>query len=205
VYDRPWAVVSQDRDEAVLRADLGPAWPFGGTVEQRFELREDGLSVTAELTAERATPAVLGWHPWFRSDGGEPRVTLVAATTLEAIDKIPTGRLVPVDPRTDLDRGAPILGRALDDAYPNVDEPAFVEWDDLTLRIELEPRPATFVVYTAGDAFCVEPQTAWPNAIPLAARGVDATGVVEVAPGERFAAEMTWRWAETATDFDVAG
>jgi aldose 1-epimerase len=197
-YARPWTVESADRREATLRCDLGAAgWPFGGSVVQSFELRGDGLIVSAELEAEQATPVVLGWHPWFRSNGEEAHVTLLARSTLETVDKIPTGRLLPLDERTDLGPSVPILGRPLDDAYPDVDEPAFVEWDDLTLRIELEPGPTTFVVYTRGQSFCVEPQTGWPNAIPLARDGVEGTGLVRLGPGERFTATMRWRWAET--------
>jgi aldose 1-epimerase len=197
-YRRPWTVEAADRREATLRCDLGAAgWPFGGSIVQTYELRADGLIVTAELEAERATPVVLGWHPWFRSNGEEAHVTLVAESTLETVDMIPTGRRLPVDERTDLGPSVPILGRPLDDAYPDVEEPAFVEWGGLTLRIELEPRPTTFVVHTSGETFCVEPQTGWPNAIPLAREGVEGTGLVEVPAGERFAATMRWRWAET--------
>ncbi|HEU4672888.1 MAG TPA: hypothetical protein VFS32_08320 [Candidatus Limnocylindrales bacterium] len=199
-YGSAWTVEEADRREARLRLALGPAgWPFGGTVVQTYELRADGLVVTAELEAERPTPVVLGWHPWFRSNGEAAHVTLVAGSTLEAVDRIPTGRLLPLDERTDLGPSVPIVGRPLDDAYPEVDEPAFVEWERLTLRIDLEPRPATFVVYTRGETFCVEPQTGWPNAIALAAAGIESTGLVELGAGERFGATMQWRWAETWT------
>ncbi len=199
-YARPWTVEEADRREARLRLALGPAgWPFGGSVVQTFELRGDALTVTAELEAERPTPVVLGWHPWFRTNGEATHVTLAARATLEAVDRIPTGRLIALDERTDLGPGVLIVGRALDDAYPDVDEPAFVEWERLTLRIDLEPRPATFVVYTRGETFCVEPQTGWPNAIALAAAGHGSTGLVELGAGERFSATMHWRWAETWT------
>ncbi|HEY3522132.1 MAG TPA: hypothetical protein VGK63_00390 [Candidatus Limnocylindrales bacterium] len=199
-YARPWTVESSERREAVLRLALGPAgWPFGGTVVQTFALRPDGLVVSAEVEAERPMPVVLGWHPWFRSNGDSAHVTVAARTSLETVDRIPTGRLLPLDERTDLGPSVAIVGRPLDDAYPNVDEPAFVEWDGLTLRMDLEPRPVTFVVFTRGTSFCVEPQTGWPNAIALAAAGRTDTGLVELTAGERFIATMQWRWAETWT------
>jgi aldose 1-epimerase len=197
-FDRAWDVVEATATEAVLRCGLGPAgWPFGGLADQRFVLTPHGLSVSLEVAAERAMPVVVGWHPWFRTNGADPTVALAADETLELDALIPTGRRVPVDERTDLRSGAGIEGRALDDVYPDVRAPVVIDWPGLRLDIALDRRPATFVVYTPGEAFCVEPQTGWPNAIALAARGVRGTGVVELAAGERFATTMTWRWSST--------
>jgi aldose 1-epimerase len=197
-FDREWDVLEAASTVAVLRCRLGPAgWPFGGLADQRFALTPAGLSVTLEVEAERAMPVVVGWHPWFRTNGADPTVRLAAHETLELDELIPTGRRVAVNDRTDLRSAAGIEGRTLDDVYPGVRAPAVIDWPGLTLSIALDPLPATFVVYTPGAAFCVEPQTGWPNAIALAGRGVPGTGVREVAAGERFEATMTWRWAAT--------
>jgi galactose mutarotase-like enzyme len=196
VYPRRWSILDVGERGARFECRLEPAgWPFGGVVQQQFDLRANGLRITAELVAERPTPTVLGWHPWFRMNGANPRATILARETLETKDLIPTGRLVPVDERTDLRSSALLAGRPIDDAYPAVTAPAYVEWPSLTLRIDLEPNPATYVVFVRGEAFCVEPQTGWPNAVALAGRGLDRTGLVELEAGERFATTMEWRWA----------
>lgn len=201
--DRAWEVAEATPTDAVLRCPLGPAgWPFGGSARQRFALTPGALTVTLDVEAERAMPVVLGWHPWFRMNGADPTVALAADETLELDGLVPTGRRVPVDDRTDLRAGRRIEGRALDDVYPDVRAPVVIEWPGLRLELALDRRPGTFVVYTPGEAFCVEPQTGWPNAIALAGRGVRGTGLVELAAGERFATTMTWRWSSTEAGRD---
>lgn len=42
-------------------------WPFGGEVRQRIEAGSGWLKMKLSVRAiERAMPAVIGWHPWFR-------------------------------------------------------------------------------------------------------------------------------------------
>jgi galactose mutarotase-like enzyme len=41
---------------------------------------------------------------------------------------------------------------------------------------------------------CVEPATAWPDALRLSSAGVEGTGQVILEAGEELAATMTWNW-----------
>jgi galactose mutarotase-like enzyme len=61
--------------------------------------------------------------------------------------------------------------------------------------MEQSPELSHAVVYTAGHAFCLEPQTCAIDAFNLHERGVEGTGTVVVAPGRPLVATSVWRWA----------
>ncbi len=61
VFDRHWRRL----DERTIEIDLGPDWPFAGSVVQRFDLAADHMTCRIELRAEVPMPASIGWHPWF--------------------------------------------------------------------------------------------------------------------------------------------
>src|SRR5207248_11341695 len=126
----------------------------------------------------RPGPEGLGWHPWFaRPRAGDMVVRLDARQVLVVDeDLVPTGELRAVAGDEDL-RSGPALGdRRLDHVYVGVKGPALVRWPDRELRLELDESLNTVVVHTPAEGICVEPQTMWPNAPALAARGVTGTG-----------------------------
>jgi aldose 1-epimerase len=204
VFDRPWRLdggpAGVDGTACSLSIELTrDRWPFGGTVRQRLALHPGRLELTAEISAEEPMPAALGWHPWFRraidpaADRGV-RLRLVAAGRLERRAMIPTGRIVAAEGTTDLSSG-PILGsRRLDDAFVGVNEPPTLAWPGLRLTFELEPPLTVVTVYTPRDAVCVEPQTAWPNALGLQDADEERAGLACVEPGRPLRAGWTLRW-----------
>lgn len=195
VHGVPWRVDRATATEADLSVELGPpGWPFGGHVRQRLRLQPDRLTLEAEIEAETAMPAALGWHPWFRRGDSDPRLRVDADAVLETQAMIPTGRILQVEGRNDLRRG-PLLGRRrLDQAYVGARSPAIVTWPDLELRLEF-PGMETVVVFTPPGAFCVEPQTAWPNAFGLTDRADrERAGARTLAAGERLVAAFVIRW-----------
>ena len=105
---------------------------------------------------------------------------------------------MPVDGDTDLRTGPALGERRLDHVYPAVGSPVVVTWPDLVLTMVSSPAVGTFVVHTPPAGVCVEPQTEWPDAIALAARGVPGTGLVALAPGDVLRATTTWSWADPA-------
>lgn len=65
-FEAPWEVVNVGRDHCELQCPL--TWEFGGIAHQHLQLHEHGL--TCVLTAQAGThamPAVIGWHPCFRT------------------------------------------------------------------------------------------------------------------------------------------
>ena len=167
-------------------------WPFGGRVRQRIRLAADHLELHAVITAgPRAMPAALGWHPWFRRTGGEPRLRVDAAQVLETQRMIPTGRTIAVAGPTDL-RAGPRLGeRRLDHTYVEPRSPVVVTWPDLELRVEFGRPIMALVVYTPPGGLCLEPQTAWPDALGAMTA---ASGVRILEPGRTLRATMRLRW-----------
>jgi galactose mutarotase-like enzyme len=121
-------------------------------------------------------------------------VRVDADTRLEQRDMLPTGQSVPVTGRFDL-RDGPRLGRRrIDDVYLGVRRPVELRWPDLTLRLETEPWLSTVVVHSPAGAVCVEPQTAWPNALGLETGDARSAGGVELQAGEWLRASLAFRW-----------
>lgn len=192
VFERPWEVASQAGDRLILTIDLGPAWPFRGTVTESIGLTPEGLDATLTLEADEAMPVVVGWHPWFRryldgAPGGagtrsaEVELVVDAASMFErGTDGLPTGALVVPGPRP------------WDDAFTGLRSPPIVRWPD-ALEIALSSTADVWVVYDEpAEGVCVEPQTAPPDAINLAtAAGQEP----DIADADRpFTASMAWRW-----------
>lgn len=196
VFDRSWQVAAQTPTSATITCEFDPArWPFRGSMIQRVTMAQGKLSLEAEVVAEEAMPAAIGWHPWFASGGDDLRVEVLADSVLELAPNLtPTGALLAVDDRTDL-RGRPKMsGRRLDDVYAVVQSPAIVEWPDLVLTLAFGGPVGSAVVCRHAEAVCVEPSTAWPDSIRLSQNGRSDTGLVSLAAGERLTASTTWTW-----------
>jgi aldose 1-epimerase len=192
VFERPWAVASQAADRVVLTVDLGPAWPFRGTVTQSMALEPGGLDAILTLEADEPMPASLGWHPWFcrylEVAGGGPgarsaevELDIDAAEMFErGTDRLPTGSLVPPSPRP------------WDDAFTGLRSAPVVRWPG-ALEITLSSSAGVWVVYDEPvEGVCVEPQTAPPDAVNVAAAAGEEPDIAD--PGQPMTAWIAWRW-----------
>lgn len=196
-FDRPWKVIERAEQAVTLECALsGRGWPFGGSVREGFRLSPTAIELELDVgDYTREGPLGVGWHPWFaRPASGDLEVLVDAhAVLVLGPDMTPTGERRPITEDEDL-RAGPVLGeRRLDHVYVDTRSPAVVRWPDLELRIEHEGILTT-VVHTPPEGVCVEPQTMWPNAPLLAARGVQGTGLRAVAPGERVRVAQRWTW-----------
>jgi aldose 1-epimerase len=196
VFDRPWQVAMRTRASATLTCEFdAERWPFRGSMTQRITIGRDRLRLDAAVVAEEPMPAAIGWHPWFRSNGEDLRVELLADSVLDlAPNLIPTGVLRRVDDRTDLRARPTMSGRQLDDVYAVVESPAVVEWPDLELTLAFDAPVGSAVVCRRPEAVCVEPSTAWPDSIRLSETGRSDTGLVILGAGDRLQASTTWTW-----------
>jgi aldose 1-epimerase len=198
VFERPWEVDSQSDDRLVLTIDLGPGWPFRGTVSQSIELGPGGLDASLTLHADEPMPAALGWHPWFRrslgdgldgtgTTGAEVELVVDAGSMYErGTDGLPTGALVRPGPRP------------WDDAFTDLRASPIVRWPG-ALEIELSSTAAVWVVYDERvEGVCVEPQTAPPDAFNLAMAAGREPDVAD--PGQPMTASMAWRWRDLGGD-----
>lgn len=196
VAGAPWEVVDVAPTAATLACRLGSPWPFGGTVIQEVRLDAQGLTLAAEIRAvDAAMPAALGWHPWFACPDPElVRVGVRADSLLELDDELlPTGRVLPVTGTSDL-RGAPILGdRQIDTVFVGATSPATLQLPGLDLQLHFDPEIDIVVVYTSAGAVCVEPWSAWPDAIRMSATHPSGLAVLE--PGESLRRWTRWAWS----------
>lgn len=191
-----WEVVQASTTSATLVQELRSPWPFGGVVEQSIRLDPAGITLEAAITAERdAMPAALGWHPWFACpEPDRVRVRVDAASQLELDDELlPTGAVRPVAADTDL-RDGPIIGnRRIDAVYVGARSPARLGLPELEVRIHFDPAIDNIVVYTSPGAVCVEPWSAWPNALGMATVGLES-GLEALEPGESLKRWTRWEW-----------
>ncbi len=196
VYDAVWRVdavssVNADGRSSAwcdLSCDLGPGWPFRGTVHQRIELVEAASAGTGSIVqhvrvdAIDTMPVTLGWHPWF------PRVLQGASGPLEWSfdrtgvqmfrrdqDGITVAEMVDIPP-------AP-----WDDCFAGVGT-VTVRWPGL-IQLTVEHDCPVVVLFDGLDhAVCVEPQTGPPDA--TAVWGERAT----IKAGSSRQAQQTWTW-----------
>jgi aldose 1-epimerase len=195
-FDAAWTVVRRTERSLEMTCEFqGSSWPFKGSMTQRIEMTAGRLTLEAEILASEPMPAAIGWHPWFHTEDGSLRVTLQSDAVLSLDrDLVPTGERVPVDSRTDLRAGPSTDSLRIDDVYTDVQSPVSVAWSDLELTMRFGERVGTFVVYAHPQAVCVEPMTAWPDAVRLAAAGCEDTGLVSLGAGERLTASTEWSW-----------
>jgi aldose 1-epimerase len=173
VFDRPWRV-----DAEGLVVDFDERWPFGGYVRQRFELTDNSLTITAEVcNDERDMPAIVGFHPWFRTDDDR-----AASFTFD-----PGAHYVCND------QGIPIAveagggQRPWDDSFTEATENPTITWaGGPHLAIESECTH-WIVCETMPNAFCIEPLSGPVNGL--------ATGdYTTVGPGRPLVLSMKLQW-----------
>jgi aldose 1-epimerase len=184
-WRRAWRSVQESAAAArlMLEAPASADWPWAIRVERTVQLTVNALEIVSALTNAdtRPMPASLGLHPYFPAHGARLRLR-AQAQWLTAADGIPTevARTQAVDA---LATGADVSKLALDHCFAGWDGIAEIAWPDLALRIETEPAQHFVQVYTPAGAphFCVEPQSAMPDALNRDG------GVVDLAPHQTLA------------------
>jgi aldose 1-epimerase len=197
VFSGAWDDDDHGERRLTIRRDLGPPWPFGGSVRQTFELGPEGLTQTVEVSAgTEAMPVSLGWHPWFRVDDPDRVSVAVAADHQLDLDAelIPTGVTLDVSGDVDL-RTGPVLGaRRIDVVYVDATPPARLTRPGHSIAIDFDPAIRYVVVYVSDGAVCIEPWTSWPDAPNAAERGHE-TGLTVLEAGDTLVRWMRWTWS----------
>ena len=142
-------------DPKTLHLDLEGLWPFGGWVEQRFEVSDKSLVVTMSVQATRRMPIVVGWHPCFGRllpRGDQAELSFNGGFMWQRDDAgIPTGERTTVSPGP------------WDDCFGDVAEPPVLRWPGFG-SIRLESNMTSWVVYNEHPYLvCVEPQSDAPD------------------------------------------
>jgi aldose 1-epimerase len=206
-WQRTWRIVSQAGDKTELELthdsrDRGAEWPFRYVARQTFALAPDALSLALEVTNTdtRPMPLSFGHHPYFPISP-EARIATRVTSLWENDATMLPSRRVTVPAALDFSEGLTLADLTLDTCFAGWVGATDLDWPDLglALRIEADPIFGHFVVYTPPERtyFCAEPQSAAPDAVGLAGRGVQDSGLLMLAPGEtasggmRFAPRLT--------------
>jgi aldose 1-epimerase len=215
VRRRPWHSEDPVALRTGARADLWIDWdasqpdfaqfPIEHRLTLTFTLERGGLRIgyAVKNRSGQRLPYGFGLHPWFRIPGGREAVFLEvpAARRMEAVEKLPTGKLLPVAKTTfDLRRPTSLAGLDLDDVYIGMSpatSPAF-EWRDRGIRVTLgASREFThLVVFTPPNrpTFCLENQTSSTDAHNLHAGGLSREAHLQVvAPGKTSRGSVDWK------------
>jgi len=156
-FSRPWRIDNLDADSAMLSLELPEDgyWPFGGRATQEIHVMPNQLELRLAVQAgDKAMPAVLGWHPWFR----KPDQVLFSPSAMYPRDGEGIATLPCVAP-------APATG-PWDDCFINQAEVVLVSGEQ---RLRLQADTDHWVVYDgAAHATCVEPQTGPPDGFNVA-------------------------------------
>lgn len=158
-----WNVAYHDGQSARLvhEHDGKKGWPFRYRAQLSFRLDERALTVNMaiENLENRAVPAGIGLHPFFRRDDDAELAFRAAVVWLADAEVLPTTRIA-VPAEWDYSRSRKV-GSGLDNCFEGWDGRAVIIWPERGLRLELQASPPLHhaVVYTPADRpyFCFEP------------------------------------------------
>ena len=153
VVDQTWVVSRCTESSALLACELGPTWPFEGSLHHEISLTDQSLTLTLTLNAEQSMPAQLGWHPWFRPPSS---FTMPFAAMLQRdTEGITTDTQILFDRDQ---RGA------FDDCFVEPQGPIVLHYPDCELS--LDSNCSHWVVFDQPtDGICFEPQSGPPNGV----------------------------------------
>ncbi|MEY2448164.1 MAG: aldose 1-epimerase, partial [Acidimicrobiaceae bacterium] len=142
VRQQPWTVEEADRRRLRMRCAFGPGWPFGGWAEQVIEVHADRVELELSMhAADRPTPVVGGWHPWWqrRLGHGAPAAGLdLPAASMLVRDA--EGIAVPDD------KISPPPPGPWDDCFTGLSGPPVLRWPG-ALELAIESDCPWVVVY----------------------------------------------------------
>jgi len=208
VISRPWRVIEQKESRVVgeFQASVDDAsilkmWPADFRIRVSYEVRGRELLSDIEYGNNGNSPLPCGFatHAYFRlplSDRGATADTVVTAPVhkyWELDQMTPTGRVLDAPPDEQLAKGVRLGEHKFDTVFTDL-RPQHDALIETTIREPASGRTLTqsfdtsftqCVVYTPPhrEAICMEPYTAVPDAIRLAAEG-HKTGLQILKPGE---------------------
>ena len=208
VLNRPWRVVEHvaarvvgEFQASVDDPTILKRWPADFRIRVSYEVR--GTELISEIRYENPSddplPCGFATHAYFRlplSTAGTVANTIVTAPVAaywELQQMIPTGRMLPIAADQDLAGGLRLGDHQFDTVFTKLRPDSdgrlrthlFDPASDRTLTQTFDTSFTQCVVYTPGhrEAICMEPYTCVPDAIRLAANGLE-TGLQILRGGE---------------------
>ena len=185
----PWRTEAATETYAELALDWpgGAIWPLACRTVRRFWLTPSAALMQMEIQnrCSGPMPAALGWHPYFPSAGATLQ-TIVAAGWATDSRMVPSERSLP-DVVQALTRGAKVSDLALDTCFDGWSCEAHIHYPTHQVAVRAEGCGYLQIYTPSGTGhFCLEPQTAMPDALN---RGASA-GLRVLAPGRAMQVSM---------------
>jgi aldose 1-epimerase len=184
-----WKVEDASPSQVVMSwTEAGDAWPWRSRTTEIVDVRPDALVVTLllENLDERAMPAALGLHPFYPHLEEAELEADVSGIWLTSEDLIPLAWR-PAEGSSSMR----LATTSLDNCFTGFDGVARIRWPRRHVEVIMEASGCRFLqVFTRSldGSFCIEAQTAMPDALNQMSRlGPESTGIKVLAPGERLA------------------
>lgn len=184
----PWQVTAAEASSATLEFEGGgDEWPWRYRSRQHFMLSSEGLAVLLEVEnlSTSSMPASLGLHPYF-PDIATASLRAKSSGCWEVDSELmPTG-WQDTEGTPLFNAFVPLAGSRLDNCFTGFDGEATIIWSEGP-GVRIVSQTCDFLqVYTRGNdgSFCVEAQTAMPDAMNLI--GDPGAGTTVVEPGTTF-------------------
>lgn len=210
VYDEPFSVARLEANSEAAKAvlsltpsadsDILKSFPFPFTLTLIFTLSENKmqLDVAVDNLGNEDMPFGFAIHPYFLRHGKDVQIRVPAEYRYEAIDLLPTGKLLPVAGSPyDLLEMRTVADLDLDDVYCGMssDKTADIVYPSFgtSLQLQADDVYGRAVVYTppTKPIFCIENQTCSTDAHNLYARGLrEESGLLVLPAGERWTSKI---------------
>jgi len=190
-----WDVESAEPARAVL-AHTPSDTPFAYLARQIFELSDDGLKASLEITntSDRRVPVGFGHHPYFPSTDDLTLEMPLTEVWMPDDRKLPAEK-VSVPEAWDFSspkRLAPLT--ELDHDFTGGEVNAVMHWPNAGIRLSITADPifrhVVVFVPPGRDYLCVEPVTHVANAVNMLAAGDQNTGLQILEPGAKLSGAM---------------
>lgn len=190
-WRRPWSISDSSDTEATLGMTWSgeAGWPFPFSLTRRFILEPCGFTIETRLTnlGSVAMPSAIGFHPYFPTRGAVVRAKTSAGWITDRAGLPASVGLEDVSAR--MQSGLVIAGEPLDNCFVGWDGVVEITWPTHTLAIRTEPALHYLQIYSPADEdrFCVEPQSAIPDAFN---RDPATSGACILPPGAHLSVKL---------------
>ncbi len=198
VRKRAWDVVSADALHILLRLDstryADMNWPFRftGEAEYRLDGRDFAWRLSLRNDDPRSMPGGFGYHPYFVR---EPKAVEIPCDSMfELVDYLAVAPPVPVSAALDFRAAKPLGTTPYNDLLTGRrgDQPSRLIYDDFEIVLRSDPLFRHQLLFAPeGEPFyALEPMSNASDGFNLYQRGLAASGVFVLAPGETISAEV---------------
>ena len=181
ILNEEWDIISVSEDSASFKHILHhPGYPTELTSIAKYTLinKELNVEIIIRNTGLKNAPLVIGAHPYFIASNDWRLKIQGNVQMCEAINKIPTGRLIPFDINN-------TVRKEFDDCFLISNDDIVLESNYSTIRIIRRGMPYVQIFTGVPNAVAIEPMSGAPDAYH------NGMGLIIIRPGEERAFKFT--------------